>query len=143
MGSFDYAKPAKRVTYVNKPSTIGTAVGPVYLLQVKGYTVSAVPELRTVLSIEGSGAINLAACVAMATGADTAKFKITIDGNVIFSASYPSTTQYYGAIAIGAIDNSGYGCSFQRIPFEKSAKFEAASSLSQQLKCYIDYELTQ
>ena len=143
MGAFDYgSKSAKRVTYVNKPTT-ANAVGPVYLSQIKAYTLTGSAAYSTILSIEGSGAINLAACTATSATSDTIKFRVTIDGNVIYSASWVSAHQYYGVVAIGAVDSTGLGCSFQRIPFDKSAKFEISSASGLSIKCFIDYEITQ
>ena len=142
MGAFDYGgKSAKRVTYVNKPST--SPPGLIYPTFVKQYSITGAPAYSTVLSIEGSGAINLAACAASMSGADTVKFRITLDGNVIYSASWTSANANYGVAGIGSASNSGADAVFQRIPFEKSAKFEVSSSSSAPLKCYIDYEITQ
>ena len=141
MGSFDYVKPAKRVTYVNKPSN--SPVGLIYPTFVKQYSITGAPAYSTVLSIDGSGAINLAACAASNAGVDTIKFRITIDGNVIYSASWTSANANYGVVGIGLVNGSGTDVAFQRIPFEKSAKFEVSSSASAPLKCYVDYELTQ
>lgn len=159
MGAFDYGKSsAKRVAQIVNAWSSGGSVDAILLSSIKSAKVLSVGSvtagvLKPVLSIGGSGVINIAAVSAVDATTRTLRLKITLDGNVIFDAtSSNSTATGSGIIGIGYLSSASTSVpgivpvvAPQRIEFDKSLKIECASSLTEAAPANlsVNYEVMQ
>jgi hypothetical protein len=92
--------------------------------------------LKTLLSINGSGEINLLSISCMDATSRTMRLKISIDGVVVFDSTCAATAAGgYGGHAIGATTYIGTGniapSPFGKVVFNSSLLVEIASSLTE------------
>jgi hypothetical protein len=96
--------------------------------------------LSTVLSITGSGVVNLLCAQSVDATSRTHRLKVTIDGVVAFDATSAAiAAANKGIPAIGLFVNGGATPVLDQIPFNTSFLVEYASSVTETGKTTISY----
>ena len=96
--------------------------------------------LSTVLNLTGSGVFTFVSCQSVDATARTHRFKLTIDGVVVYDSETASTgSTGKGIILIGTLASAAYpGLSL--VPFNTSFKLEYASDLTETDKTRYHYQ---
>lgn len=88
--------------------------------------------LATVLSVTGSGVISLMVCAGVNDTSRTHRFKMTLDGVVVYDATTAAiASTNYGINLVGAANPSATVQVRDPIPFNSSLLIEYASSLTE------------
>ena len=99
--------------------------------------------LATVLSLTGQGVVLLAGCGSVDATSRTHRFKLTIDGVVVYDATTTAAAAIYkGIVVIGTlVNNNGSYFIFglDAVPFNSSFLLEYASSVSETAKTLFNY----
>lgn len=109
---------------------------------LSGSTTAGV--LKTVLSITGSGVLQLAVVAKNNATSRSARLRLTIDGIVVFDATGPTAAAGNQGLAAVANYVSTTQLSDSEAPFRQSCLIEVASSLTETdgLKTFYKYYLT-
>ena len=98
--------------------------------------------LVTVLSLTGQGVVLFAGCGSVDATSRTHRFKLTIDGVVVYDATTAAATAIYKGILVIGIMNLGSVYLLpvpDAVPFNSSFLLEYASSVSETAKTLFNY----
>lgn len=142
------ARPPKQL--INRTSAGGISAdevgpaGPSVMRVAKAALTGALTAdtLSTVLSLTGAGSVGFVACTSVDATSRTHRFKLTIDGVVVYDAAVLETTSTSRGIQlIGATTSLGgaFAPVFDPVPFNTSFLLEYASSLTETANTNIYY----
>lgn len=142
------ARPPKQL--INRTSSDGISAdivgpaNPANMLVAKAALTGALTAnvLSPVLSLTGAGSVGFVACTGVDGTSRTHRFKLTIDGVVVYDAAVlATTTSSEGIQLIGATATSSGRIApvFDPVPFNTSFLLEYASSLTETAKTNIYY----
>jgi len=127
---------------INKTSTSGsfTDMVPASIATISGAKTSTSPALTagalaTVLSLTGAGSVSFAACAGVNNTARSHRFKLTVDGVVVYDATTLVAAGYnQGILLIGSLagdSGDNFRPIFDPVPYNTSFLLEYASSLTE------------
>ena len=132
---------------INSTSTTGSTAQVINASQPAGANAKNVLSgavvantLKTIVSLTGSGVVNVFSCSGQDATARTHRLTCTIDGVVVYDATTASVAAVNSGIGlIGAASGTGLVPSYDQIVFNSSFLVEYASSLSETDKTMFGY----